>query len=559
MAEADSSRRPSESFVQQVLATHRSGMTRRQFIEGAAGTAALAALGLSGCGSSEASDEGGRKVLNFAQTNAKKGLDEHVINDQLSYSLADCVAESPLMWTEDLELVPCLLKEMPTVSADGLTYSLTLKDNIACHDGSTLTASDVKWSVERMLNPATGYKSLYMINFIEGAPDVINGTITDCSGIEVQDDTHLTIKLQYAYPTFMNILGSEFFMIYPEAAVEKVESAGGTWGSGTNLVGTGPFKLTQNDDTTELVFEKFDQYHGTPAKIDELDVRYIDDANTKMMSYVNGDIDLCDVDPSLLEQYQNDATVSKELHEYDPLGTYIFSLNLSKDSLKDSRVREAINHAINRQELVDTVLHSAGIPATEYLNPNLPGHDDSLPVIEYDPDKAKSLLEEAGATNLTLECGVRASEQAVAVAIQDYLAKVGITLNVNVLDSGIWTDRWRNGDLETTIFSWNMVFKDSYIAFYTLFHSSSSAAKGSFYSNPEFDSIVEASRSEEDADKQIQDFQQAEQILCFQDWGTCPLYYPKRYFAAKPYVSGMKIGNLIYHFRDVDVDMSQKQ
>jgi hypothetical protein len=134
MAEADSSRRPSESFVQQVLATHRSGMTRRQFIESAAGTAALAALGLSGCGSSETSDEDGRKVLNFAQTNAKKGLDEHVINDQLSYSLADCVAESPLMWTEDLELVPCLLKEIPTVSADGLTYSLTLKDNIACHD-----------------------------------------------------------------------------------------------------------------------------------------------------------------------------------------------------------------------------------------------------------------------------------------------------------------------------------------------------------------------------------------------------------------------------------------
>jgi ABC-type transport system substrate-binding protein len=81
-----------------------------------------------------------------------------------------------------------------------------------------------------------------------------------------------------------------------------------------------------------------------------------------MMSYVNGDIDLCDVDPSLLEQYQNDATVSKELHEYDPLGTYIFNLNLSKDKpSRMFRVREAINHAINRQELVDTVLHGAGI------------------------------------------------------------------------------------------------------------------------------------------------------------------------------------------------------
>jgi ABC-type transport system substrate-binding protein len=474
-------------------------MTRRQFLGGAASVAALGAFGLSGCGSSESSDTGStEKVLNFAQTNAKKGLDEHVINDQLSYSLADCVAEAPLMWTEDLELVPCLLKEMPTVSDDGLTYSLTLKDGITCHDGSILKASDVKWSVERMLLPATGYKSLYMLNFIEGAPDVINGTTTDCSGIEVQDDTHLTIKLQYAYPTFMSILGSEFFMIYPEAAVEKVESAGGTWGTGTDLVGTGPYKLVQNDDQTKLVFEKFDQYHGDPVNIDKLDVRYIDDANTKMMSYVNGDIDLCDVDPSLLEQYQNDATVSKELHEYNPLGTYFINLNLSKESLQDVRVREAINHAINRQELVDTILHGAGTPASEYLNPSLSAHDDSLPVIEYDPDRSKSLLEEAGVSDLTLDCGVRSSEQAVAVACQDYLSKVGINLNVNILDSGVWTDRWRNGDLETTIFSWNMIFKDNYLAFYTLFHSSASSTKGSFYNNPEFDSLVEAGRSEED-------------------------------------------------------------
>lgn len=537
-------------------------VSRRGFLAGAGMLAlGLVATGsLAACGGTgetgAATADSSKKVLRFAQANMKMTLDEHVTNDANSYTLGDLVGESPCMWTEDNEEVPCLLTKMPEVSADGLTYTLTLKDTIPCHDGSKLTANDVKFSINRMLWPETKYKSLPMINMIEGAKDVIAGTTRDCTGVTVVDDTHVTIKLTQPYAPFTGIMGTSFFVIYPQSAVE---AAGDQWGKGTNLIGSGPFKLTSNDDASALVFERFEDYHGTPAKIDELDIAYIDDNNTKMLNYVNGDLDLCDVAPALLKQYMNDDKVKDQLHEYNPMASYFIDYNLSKDNLKDVRVRQAISLAINRQELVDTVLSGAGEAASEYLSPKFPAHDPSLPVLAYDPEQAKSLLAQAGvASGLTIECGVKSSEKDVAVAIQGYLEKVGITLNVETLDSGVYSDRWRQGELETTILSWNSRFPDGELALATFFQSDIAKNVGSFYNSPQFDALLAQARAEQDADKRNDLYRQADHLLCLEDWACCPLYYPKRYFAEKPYVTGMKIGATLFHFRDVDIDMSKK-
>ena len=547
-----------QEFIREQLRAGR--ITRRQFLGGAAAVSGVAALSLAGCGGEDTDEEAAsgdeKKVLRFAQRNAKTGIDPHVVNDQYSFSITDLATEAPCIFDEDGNESPCFLTKMPEVSDDGLTYTLELKDSIPCHDGSNLTASDVKFSAERMMWPETKYKSSYMLDQIEGAADVFAGTTRECTGITVQDDTHVTIKLVKPYSSFMEILGSVFFIVVPQKAYE---AAGEAWGTGTNLVGTGPFKLVSNDDTTELVFEKFDQYHGTPANLDEVDITYVDDATTKMRSYVAGDLDVCDVDPSLFEQYKNDSTVKDQLHDYSPLGVYFVNLNLNNEYLKDQRVRQAISLAINRQELCDTVLEGAGEPASCWLNPRVPGHDDSLSALEYNPDKAKQLLADAGyADGITLGCGVRQSEQTVAQAVQGYLTAVGITLNVEVQDAGLWQQYWRDGDLDTTILSWNILFPDGDQQLYTYFYSESAKGKGSFYNNPEFDQLLLDARAEEDEDKRTDLWKQADAVLVQQDYGTCPLYYPKRLFAAKPYVTGMKVGNLIFHFRDVDIDMAQK-
>ena len=542
-----------QGFIQAQIRANR--ITRRGFLGAAAAASGAVSLSLAGCGGDGGSAEGAqaaKKVLRFAQKNPKVGIDPHVINDQYAYALSELVCEAPCMFDEDLNEIPCLLTKMPEVSDDGLTYRLELKDDIVCHDGSKLTAADVKWSAERMMWPETTYKSPYMLNQIEGAPEVFDGTTRECSGITVEDDTHVTIRLSKPYYSFIQILGTQFFDVFPRSAVEK---AGSAWGTGTNLVGTGPFKLVENDDATKLVYERFDQYHGTPVHIDELDVEFIDDPTTKMRSYVADSIDLCDVDNSLLEQYQQDETVKTQLHDFSPLGTFFINLNLTVPALQDVRVRQAISLAVNRQELCDTILAGAGTPATCWFNPKVPGHDDALPVLEYNPEKAKQLLADAGyADGITLGCGVRQTEQSVTQAIQAYLSAVGITLNVEVQDSGMWSQRWRNGDLDTTVLSWNIMFPDGDMQMYTYFYSESASAKGSFYNNPEFDQLLLEARGEKDEDRRADLWRQADALLVQRDVATVPLYYPQRLFAAKPYVKDMRVGNMIYHFREVDID-----
>ena len=138
------------------------------------------------------------------------------------------------------------------------------------------------------------------------------------------------------------------------------------------------------------------------------------------MSYKNGDIDYCDLPSELLQQYQNDSEVSEQITQYLPLGTQIVNLNLNDAELQDVRVRQALSLAINREELIETVLFGAGEPCSGFLNPAIPGYDESAPVFEYNPDRARELLAEAGASDLHLTCGVRERDRSVMVAVQGY-------------------------------------------------------------------------------------------------------------------------------------------
>lgn len=531
-------------------------VSRRNFLKGSA--LAGAGLGLAACApSGSGSSDGGSKtkVLKFGQTNAKLGLDMQKSTSSGSSSVSDNVCEPPLRWTEDNELVPCLFTEIPQPEADGVTYKCTLKEGVKFHDGTTLKASDIKFTFERMFDPATKAKSTYMYDMIVGAKDKLAGKATEVSGITVEDDTHITFKLNNPMATFASNLGINYAQIFPEKACTE---AGENWGKGTNFIGTGPYKLVANDDTTLVSFERFDDYHGGKPNLDKLYIEYIDDVNTKMLNFKNGDIDYADLDSQLLAQYQNDAEVSKLITQYTPLGTYFVNINLNSENLKDVRVRQALNLAINRQELVDTVFAGAGVPANGFLNPSIPGYDDSAEVYPYDPEKAKQLLADAGVTELNLKAAVRSNYQKGMVAVQAYWKAIGVNLDVQVLDAGVWASDWAAGNLEVTSLAWFPLYADADNQMYTYFYSENATKKSSFYNNKDVDEWMAKARQITDADERAELYKKANNQISRVDYATIPLFYPKYQFVAKDYVKNAKVGNLIYHLMDLDVDTSKE-
>lgn len=534
--------------------------SRRDFLKASAMTAAGggASMMLAACNNSggEKNDGGSdkKKVLRFGSTNSKQGLDMQRANNSQSAAVADSICEGLLRWTEDNELVPCLAKTVPSFESDGVTLKVELKSGVKFHDGTELTASDVKYTFERMFKPETGALSTSFFTDIKGAKEMLAGTATELEGLSVEDDTHLTFTLTVSNVAFVGALGISYACIFPKTTCE---AAGKDWGVGTHLIGTGKYKLAENDDTTAVKLVRFDDYHdGTPA-LDEIRITYYDDDNTKLLAYKNGDLDWCDLPSSLFKQYSDDAEIKDQITSYPTLGVNFINLNLKEgNGLDDVKVRQALSLAINRQELVDTFAHGNGIACSGWLPQQIPGFDKNAPVFEYDVEKAKALLAEAGVSDLKLTGKVRKASEKLLVAVQDYWQKAGITLDVQVEDNAVWNQDWAGGNLQVTTLGWYALFADGSQHLDTYFSSKNAAKKSSFYNNADFDAYLEDARKETDKDKRAEDYKAADNLLTRTDYATLPLFWPKNSFVAKDYVKGAKVGNLIYHFFDLDIDAS---
>ena len=517
--------------------------------------AATTVFMLTGCTASAASSSTSsnatntKKVLRFGQANAGTGLDMQISTSSGAASIADEVTESLLRFNDSNEEEPVLLTDFPTVSSDGTVYTFQLKKGVHFTDGTELHASDVKYTFERMFTPATGAKSTTYFSMIKGAKEMLAGSATELSGFEITDDYDFTITLNYAFAPFVKNLGTSYADIFPEASCKAADKK---WGTGTNLIGTGPYKIESNDDTTEVVLTKNENYHGGNVNLDELDILYYDDNQTKLIAYENGDIDLADLPADLLSQYQ--STHGDEIQSYYPLGTSFISLNLKADPISNLAVRKAISLAINREEIVSTVLNGAGIAASSYLNNQIPGHDSSLSVLKYDPEEAKSVLSQAGLSNVSFTAEIRQSDQTLFSAIQGYLQKVGINMEIQIVDNATWNSDRAAGNCAATGMTWNALYPDGDFQMYNYFYSKNSVNRGVFYDNANYDKDLDDARSSTDETKRASLYQDADKILSLQDYAAIPLYYPESHFIAKSYVKNFTVGNLIYHFWTVDVD-----
>ncbi|WP_278591144.1 ABC transporter substrate-binding protein [Olsenella uli] len=526
--------------------TNGSSITRRTFIRGGLGAAlAAAGVGLMACGGpSDAggtdvpSDTGEPKVLRFGVSNPKVTFDTQKTSNDVGVS--EAVAEALVNMDPDTkEIYPVLLTTLPSVSSDGLTYSFTLKDDVKFHNGETLKSSDVKYTLTRMFLPETKATSIDSFVYIKGSQDIIDGVATELSGVQVQDDTHFTIELTQPYSTFLAMMSEFYAIIYPEKACTE---AGEAWGSGTTFIGTGPFRLESNDDSTEVVLKAFEDYHEGKVDLDEVDFVYIDDANTRMLSYKNADIDLAFIDRSLIKTYAADDDVKDDIVYYAPASTQFVNLNLKDEKLADVRVRQALSLAINRREICDTVLSGAAEPASCFCPSSESGHDGSYDVLDYDVEKAKSLLAEAGADGLALSAQVRSQDQDLMVALQDAWSKIGVSCDVQVIDNGVWSESRKNGTLQVTLVTWSTLCFQGIEHMGSYFRSDRAAAKSSFYESTVFDALVDEARQTTDGDSAIANLaKQADKQLVRIDYACLPVCWPQMPYALKSDFKGLQV------------------
>ncbi|MDU0362333.1 ABC transporter substrate-binding protein [Rhizobium sp. 25PS6] len=325
------------------------------------------------------------------------------------------------------------LAESFTVSADGLTYTFKLHKGVKFSNGREVVASDVKYSIERAVDPKTQGPGAGFFGAIKGFEDETGGKTTTLSGIETPDDSTVIFNLSRPDATFLHVLAINFASVVPK---EAVEAAAGDFGK--KPVGSGTFILKDWTIGQQLVFERNKDYFvkGVPY-IDSFKVEVGQEPLVALLRLQKGEVDIAGdgIPPAKFLEIKNSADGAQMIVDGEQLHTGYITLNTKVKPFDNVKVRQALNMAINK-ERITRILNGRATPANQPLPPLMPGYDKSFTGYAYDVAKAKALLAEAGYSDgfeTVLYSTNTDPQPRIAQAIQQDLAAVGVKAEVRAL------------------------------------------------------------------------------------------------------------------------------
>lgn len=495
----------------------------------------LAAGGQAVAADSPAPRHGG--TLHEWMTEDPPTLDVQLDTRFVVYNRARDLFNTLLRYSKDgYRLEPELLASMPAVSGDGMTYTFTLRSDVRFHDNTPLKASDVKFTFERLLAPATRSPNTWILEPVVGAKEMLDGKAQHLAGFEVIDDLRFRIRLAYPYAPFLSQLAMPPMSIYPERATRE---AGDRWGM--RPIGTGPFRFKEWRRGERLVFERNPDYFEKPLPyVDAIEFRIVPDSSTGILEFEAGNFDLTSIPDADFERLTNDPRWKPYVVRLSSLNTYFYLFNVGVEPLDDVRVRKAIAMAIDRQALVDDLLSGRARIARSFVSPGIPGQRD-LDLYPYDPQEARRLLAEAGYPNgFAMETWQTSDESWLRrnEAIQAMLRQVGIDVKIVQVDSASYRQARGEGNIPVSQSNWWADFPDPDNYLYVFFHSSQSRTYSSNYANPDVDALLERARSSTDPEERAQLYQEAEKIIVVDDVAVVPLWHLEGFALTQPWVHG---------------------
>jgi peptide/nickel transport system substrate-binding protein len=419
------------------------------------------------------------------------------------------------------------LAERWEVSSDGLTYTFFLRKNVKFHDGASFDANAVKATFDRLLNPKTRSPQR----------GVVGHTLIE--EVKVVDQYTVTFKLKQPFAPFLRGLASTHSAIVSPLALQKY---------GTDLIevpaGTGPFKFVSWKRGESLVLERFDDYWGEKATVKRVVIRFMPEAGTREAALLAGDVDVAVLPPaSDLPKLTADPAVKVYT---PPTQRIIFiALNTQWGPLKDARVRQALNYAVDKQAIVEKVVFGLATPAVAPL-PEFLIKNTRIGFYEYNPQKAKQLLAEAGYPNgfkMTIihPVGRYIQDKQIAEAVQSYLRDVGVEVELKTTDWPTFVQLVRKPldeqvqSHQAVLLGWGYWLYDPHPQLVGQFHSSQWPDKGlapAFYKNTRVDELLDQAAATVDEAKRTQLYSEASKLI----WDDAPwifLHVQKYFIAAK--------------------------
>ncbi|QDI92438.1 glutathione ABC transporter substrate-binding protein [Salicibibacter halophilus] len=442
--------------------------------------------------------EGGDLIL--AMGSDAVDLDPHGSNDTSSTHVRYQIYDKLVDFDENMDIQPELAEGYEQIEDD--TWEFNLKEDVTFHDGEPFDAEDVVATLERVTDPDFASEKAFLYEMIED--------------VEAVDDNTVHITTDYPFAPLDAHLAHDGGGMMSAAAIEEEED--GERNLDTEPVGTGPFELENWDQGNEVVLTRYDEYHGGAVSLDSATFQVVDEQLTRTSMLDNNEAHIADdIEPTQMDQLENMDGVnasSVESVRMDYIG-----MNNESEPFDDRDVRRALNMAVDKDTIIEGIFEGYGEEAIGALNPLVFGYSDDLEPIEYDPDEAQSLLEDAGyedgfEATLLVEDVDQVNLQ-IAEIIQDDLQDIGVDISIEQQEWGALLDTTAEGEFDMVMLGWTTVTGDADYAMYPLFHSDNHGAPGNrtFYDNEEVDDLLIDGRQASDDEERIEIYTEAQQTI----------------------------------------------
>ncbi len=389
--------------------------------------------------------EAAEKILKLVYPNEPATMDTQINHNDymVPYNIYDRLIEKITdPKTKQIVVIPGLAESW-TQSKDGKVYTFKLRKNAKFTDGSPVTAKDVAFTFDRLLDPETKSIQTDGFDMIAGAKDRLDRKAKSVSGLKVLDPQTIQITLAAVFPPFLEeVIASPVASVYSE---KFTKAKGKDFGfSPTNTMGSGAFILKEwVVDSHHVLVANPNYWRGKP-QVDAVRINVVGDAETARMMFESGEIDIfdCDVARSQIPYFEKSPKWKDRIVKSQRIGLYYLAMNTTMKPFDDVRVRKAFMAAVPRKELLDNVFFGKGVlpdnilpKGTEPYNPK-PAHK-----IAYDPALAKKLLAEAGYKD-GVEIEVSNSTQGssgknygkMSEIMQAMMAQAGFRIKINQMD-----------------------------------------------------------------------------------------------------------------------------
>jgi oligopeptide transport system substrate-binding protein len=455
---------------------------------------------------------------------------------------------------KDSKPQPAMADGLPSVSADGKTYTVKLKKDLKWSDGQGLDANDFVLGIQRTCNPTNAGHYQYILTEIVGCDDYYGSAketpakqdeLLKAVGVKAIDASTIEFKLTDPVPTFAIKLA--LWPTFP-APKHKLATVDAKWPAPMDNVYNGPFKPSAYTEKDKMEIVPNEQYNaGQKAQVEKIVLRYIDDPAVALNAYRAGEIDATGVPSTQLSAVKADPTLGKELTSYAATRTTGIEPNLKDPTLSKLEVRLALSQATDRKTLNEKVLNSAHIVSTNWMPPDRSGIKAGTfdAAIGFDVAKAKENLKKAGYENgagfpkLTLLQVDSATNKAISEFLQSEWKKhLGIDINLEYTDSKTRSARFNSGDFQIVLGGWGEDYPDPENWILGLYETGGSINKQSCSMKSIDDTIAKAKFNPKDEERR-QLYRDAEKLIVENVCGMAPMWQVGFHAVVKPHIKGM--------------------